>query len=52
MKIAEEQGQHMTELWERDAWELADGVRSGRVCGESMLLDVLPRARRAASIRS
>ena len=41
----------MTELWERDAWELANEVRSGEVTSVE-LLDVLPRADREASIRS
>ena len=37
LKIAREtstrSGSDMTELWERDAWELADGVRAGRAQG-------------------
>ena len=41
----------MTELWERDAWELADGVRAGELSAVE-LLDVLPRAHRAASTTS
>ena len=43
-KIATRTGEPMTELWERDAWELADGVRAGELPAVE-LLDVLPRAR-------
>jgi aspartyl-tRNA(Asn)/glutamyl-tRNA(Gln) amidotransferase subunit A len=33
----------MTELWERDAWELADGVRAGDLKATELLDEYLPR---------
>ena len=30
LKVATRTGESMTEVWERDAWELADDVRAGR----------------------
>lgn len=33
----------MTELWERDAWELADGVRAGELKATQLLDEFLPR---------
>ena len=36
----------MTELWERDAWELADGVRSGELKAVDLLDEFLARVER------
>ena len=36
----------MTELWERDAWELADGVRSGELKSVDLLDEFLARVER------
>ena len=33
----------MTELWERDAWELADGVRAGELKSVDLLDHFLAR---------
>jgi aspartyl-tRNA(Asn)/glutamyl-tRNA(Gln) amidotransferase subunit A len=33
----------MTQLWERDAWELADGVRAGNLTATQLLDTFLPR---------
>ena len=39
-------GEPMTELWERDAWELADGVRSGELKAVDLLERFLERVDR------
>jgi Asp-tRNA(Asn)/Glu-tRNA(Gln) amidotransferase A subunit family amidase len=36
----------VTELWERDAWELADGVRSGELKSVDLLDEFLARVER------
>ena len=46
MKVATERGQSMTELWERDAWELADGVRAGELKAVDLLDAFLARIER------
>jgi len=33
----------VTELWERDAWDLADGVRAGELKAAQLLDEFLPR---------
>ena len=36
----------MTELWERDAWQLADGVRAGELKAVDLLEQFLARVER------